>query len=80
MTEDAQQAMQVEAIAPFRHAGEPWSVGDRRTVDRALGDYLCRAGFVRDVAGIVQTGQPKPGERVYLNPADVRIKPQIPSV
>lgn len=76
MNEDA---MQVEAIEPFRHAGEPWAVGDRRTVSRQIGEYLCRSGFCRDTSGAFPTSKPRPGERVFLDPADVRIKPIVPS-
>lgn len=62
--------MKVEILTSFGHHGKEFIEGEQRVVSDAEGNYFCRAGWAKDLSGVVPTGNPGPSE-VILEVQDV---------
>ena len=58
--------MKVEVLTTFKHEGSPFEEGDIRTVADEVGEYFCRAGWTKDLAGKVKTEAPEKGDIVLM--------------
>ena len=68
--------MKLEILKDFQHKGQDFVSGEVRVVDDATGEYFCRAGWGKDLAGVIATGNPGPADVVLevqdaVNPAVV---------
>ncbi len=52
--------MRLEVVIPngFTHEKHFYAFGDVTTKDITLGEYFCKAGWCKDLAGITPTGEP----------------------
>jgi hypothetical protein len=62
--------MKVEILTTFGHKGNQFIETEQRIVSEADGEYFCRAGWAKDLAGVVPTGNPGVNE-VVLEVRDV---------
>lgn len=62
--------MRVQVLNDFQHNGSAFITDEVRIVDNALGEYFCRAGWVKDLDGNVVTNKPNANE-VILEIQDV---------
>lgn len=58
--------MKVEVLKTFRHVNDKYNKGEIRIVDDTIGEYFCRAGWVKDLDGKVPTASPKTDEVVLV--------------
>ncbi len=58
--------MKVEVLTPFLHQGLRYAAGEVREVDDSTGEYFCRAGWAKDVNGVVATGNPDKTDTVLM--------------
>ena len=60
--------MKIEVIIKggFMHEGVKYEAEDVKTVSDELGDYFCRAGWAKDLSGVVPTATPNLNETVLL--------------
>lgn len=56
--------MKLEILSDFKHSGDRFTKGEIRQVDDAVGEYFCRAGWVKDMSGAVATATPGPNDVV----------------
>lgn len=56
--------MKVEILTDFQHKGQNFITGEIRVVDDATGEYFCRAGWVKDLDGVIPTASPSLSDTV----------------
>lgn len=65
--------MKVEFLETYIHQGVRYEEGDRTTFDAVTGTFLCDAGMVKDLAGVVPTAPRDPHVSVTLDVANINI-------
>ncbi len=58
--------MKVEILTSFLHDGAKFEAGEVRVVSDKLGEYFCRAGWVKDLSGAIATATPNKNESVLM--------------
>lgn len=67
--------MKIEALEAIKSDGYVLDAEDTKTVPDDIGARWCAAGWAKDLAGVIQTGERKV-VRVEVNPDSVKHKTQ----
>jgi len=58
--------MKIEILEKFLHEGGNFEVGEVRVVNDDTGEYFCRAGWAKDLSGVIKTGKPEKNETILM--------------
>jgi len=58
--------MKIEILTTFKHDGQTFEAGEARVVDDVTAEYFCRAGWAKDLNGVVATGKPNTNDVVLM--------------
>jgi len=59
--------MKIEFLQDWKHQGIDFEKGDVKSFDDATGEFFCKAGIGKDLAGKVNTEIPDPLKPVLLD-------------
>ena len=69
--------MKIKFLGKWKHEGVDYEKDDVKSFDDATGDFFCRAGIGKDMAGKVATSKPKSNEVITLDVQSINQKESV---